>query len=76
MTDLEAIIAPEFAHLSTPALIARMEAAPDFDYDDETVELNRRLRAQGKTWRWTGGFFNPRIEIVPLAAEPNPLEEL
>lgn len=34
-------------------LIFRMENAPDFAYDDEERELNRRLAARGLDWRWT-----------------------
>lgn len=37
------------------ALIARMERAPDFGYDDEAAELSRLLSARGLRWRWTVG---------------------
>lgn len=35
-------------------LIRRMETAPDFGYDDEEYELNRRLGARALTWKWDG----------------------
>lgn len=51
--DLEAQIKEKFAGLTDDALIRRMNAAPDFGYDDEAYELNRRLGAVGLTWRWS-----------------------
>jgi hypothetical protein len=33
-------------------LVRRIENAPDFGYDDEAVELNRLLAAEGKAWLW------------------------
>lgn len=60
MTELEAAIAAKFRHLSLPALIARIEKAPDFGYDDESVELSRRLRESGESWRWVGD----RIAVI------------
>lgn len=52
--QLADIIADEFAHLNDMELIRRIERAPDFGYDDEEYELNRRLGAVGLTWRWHG----------------------
>ena len=38
-------------HLSTPALIKRMEQAhEDQNLDDETLELTNRLDKRGKDW--------------------------
>lgn len=51
---LDEVIATEFAHMTDEALIRRMERAPDFGYDDECWELNRRLGAVGLTWMWEG----------------------
>jgi hypothetical protein len=50
--QLEDVIAEEFAHLNDMELIRRIERAPDFGYDDESVELNRRLGAVGLAWMW------------------------
>lgn len=63
LTRLEAEIQAKLGHVSTAALVRRMERAPDFGYDDEQIELSRRLREQGKTWRWTQDFHNPRIVV-------------
>lgn len=50
-------------NLSTAALVRRMNSAPDFGYDDEAVELTRRLGAEGRDWRWSGSYTSPRVEI-------------
>lgn len=51
--DLETQIKEKFAGYSDGQIMRRMEAAPDFGYDDEAYELNRRLGAVGLTWRWS-----------------------
>lgn len=56
-------IEAKFAHLSDEALINRMNQAEDFGYDDEEVELNRRLKLGGLAWRWSQDMFNPRVEV-------------
>lgn len=53
--------------MSTGALVARMNRAADFAYDDEAVELNRRLAAEGKAWRWSSDFYHPVVEIYEQA---------
>lgn len=50
--------------LTTSALVQRMNAAPDFGYDDEADELTRRL-APDRDWRWSG-THPPRVEIVSV----------
>jgi hypothetical protein len=55
-----------FAHLSVRDLVARMNRAPDFGYDDEEEELSRRLAATGQTWRWSDAE-PPRVEIYDAA---------
>ena len=53
------------ARISTYALIRRMESAgEDQNLDDETFELEQRLSAQGKTFRWTDLRGKQRLEIV------------
>jgi hypothetical protein len=48
-TEIEKKIKPGFSHLSIKALVARVNALPDFKWDDEGVELKRRLRmSKGK----------------------------
>jgi hypothetical protein len=51
-----------FAHLSTGLLVARINRAHDFGYDDESDGLNRRLRATSPSWRWTQ-TDPPRVEL-------------
>lgn len=60
--SLENQIREKFNAVSTPRLIGLMEAAPDFGYDDESVELNRRLALSGLAWRWASGLGD-RIEV-------------
>lgn len=61
--DLSQAIQDQFAHLTTPRLIRRMENLPDFKYDDEAHELNRRLKKEGQTWRWKNDH---EVELIPL----------
>lgn len=55
--------------LSDRALIARMNKAEDFGYDDEQVELDRRLAGRGLQWRWgpEGRMFDQRVEVFDPA---------
>ena len=64
--ELLKAVQARFAHLSTAQLTARMNRAPDFGYDDEAVELTRRLEPTGRAWRWTQ-TTPPRVEIYPIA---------
>lgn len=41
--------------------MSRMEAAPDLGYDDESVELNRRLALGGLPCRWAA--IGNQIEV-------------
>lgn len=45
MSDLEATIKKMFRHLSNEALVKRINQAPDFGWDDEEYELDRRVKA-------------------------------
>ncbi len=56
-----------FTRLSIERLLARMNRALDFGYDDESQELHRRLRPTGRAWRWTQSD-PPRVEIYSPAA--------
>jgi hypothetical protein len=59
-----------FAHLTLSALVARMNRAPDFGYDDEEEEeLSFRLASTGQRWRWTD-TDPPRVEIYDDTASP------
>lgn len=53
------------AGLSDRALIQRMNVAEDFGYDDEQVELDRRLEQRGLQWRWApvGQMFGQHVEV-------------
>lgn len=52
--DLEQAIRDKFKYYTNDALIERIERSEEFRYDDETVELNRRLLLGGLAWRWAG----------------------
>lgn len=56
MTDLKG--------LSDTELIRRIEAAPDFGWDDEGVELKRRLEPRGQGWRWLETPGRPKFEVI------------
>ena len=45
MNNLEAIIKRKFTHLSNAQLVKRINNAPDFGWDDEGYELERRMKA-------------------------------
>ncbi|WP_199240990.1 hypothetical protein [Naasia lichenicola] len=69
-------IALKFAGLSDHELAKRIEKAPDFGYDDETVELNRRLALGGMAWRWAQGdqhveIYVPAVEAAQQLSEPD-----
>ena len=55
--------------LSDRALIERMNKAEDFGYDDEQVELDRRVAARGLSWRWApeGQMFGQHVEVFDPA---------
>jgi hypothetical protein len=57
------------AGLSDRSLIQRMNKADDFGYDDEEVELNRRLSERGLQWRWAplGQMFGQHVEVFDPA---------
>lgn len=56
-----------FPGVSTAELIRRMERSEDFMYDDESMELSRRLASENKTWSWSDDFYRPRIEVYNKA---------
>ena len=62
--DLDEAVKKKFVSYSTKRLIERIEKAPDFGYDDEEVELRRRLRLEGKSFHWNDSLSNPKIIIV------------
>lgn len=65
--ELEETCRQKFIHYGTEHLIQRIEKAPDFGYDDEEIELSRRLRAEGKTWKWDNTcLFKPKIIVEVL----------
>ena len=57
------------ARLSDRALIERINKAEDFGYDDEQVELNRRLGRRGLQWRWAPEeqIFGQHVEVFDPA---------
>ncbi|NDZ93320.1 hypothetical protein G3I13_01915 [Streptomyces sp. SID6673] len=67
--ELEAAIQVKLGHISTGNLVRRMEKAQDFSTDDEEIELTRRLREQGKAWRWSESFTYPQVIIFDLPEE-------
>lgn len=64
--ELEAKVQAKLGHISTGNLVRRMERAEDFSTDDEEIELTRRLREQGKDWRWSESFTYPQVIIYDL----------
>lgn len=51
--SLDEAIRAKFYGQSDAQLIRRIERAPDFGYDDEAYELNRRLTLVGMAWKWS-----------------------
>lgn len=45
MTELEKICFNKFKHLSNQELVSQINRCRDFGWDDEGVELNRRIEA-------------------------------
>lgn len=61
---------PDVSRMTTANLIRRMEKSEDFKYDDEAVELNRRLKQEGYTWKWSDDFFHPHIIVYKQEEQP------
>ncbi|ALY10630.1 hypothetical protein FDH86_gp095 [Arthrobacter phage Tank] len=45
------------------ALVRKINAAKDFGYDDESIELTALLAERGKNWKWSDDFFSPVVVI-------------
>ncbi|NQX14250.1 hypothetical protein HQQ80_21695 [Microbacteriaceae bacterium VKM Ac-2855] len=60
---LERTIAAKFAGTTDQALVRRMERAEDFGYDDESVELTRRLKLGGLAWKWANVDGREKVQI-------------
>lgn len=60
---LDEVIEDKFRGVSDTELIRRIERAPDFGWDDEGYELNRRLKLANLAFRWSVDLFHPRIEV-------------
>ena len=60
MTNLETEIKAKFRHLSNQQLIDRANRQPDFKWDDEGFELNRRREASGR--KFTYAIKGKRLE--------------
>lgn len=65
--SLDRALEEKFRRTTDADLIHRIESAPDFGYDDESYELNRRLGAVGLTWMWDGD----RVKVY----EPDQVDE-
>ena len=65
--SLEDQIKAKFAGYTDGPIMRRMEAAPDFKYDDEAYELNRRLGEVALAWRWSSQnkvlIYDPEEEL-------------
>lgn len=44
-TELEKVCKRKFRHLTNAQLVARINSLPDFGWDDEGVEIQRRYKA-------------------------------
>lgn len=75
---LDRIIAEKFEGKPDSYLTRRIETAPDFGYDDEEYELNRRLTLVGKAWKWSQKYGRDVVLIYELetAREESPNEVL
>ncbi|MFC5937539.1 MULTISPECIES: hypothetical protein [Mycobacterium avium complex (MAC)] len=61
-------IAAQFATVTDKELIRRINRAPDFGYDDEAIELSRRLHERGRDWRWArNSHGHDVVEIFDMA---------
>ncbi|MDD4865670.1 MAG: hypothetical protein PHQ28_00580 [Mycobacterium sp.] len=61
--SLDEVLAEHFAAVSTTELIGRINRAAEFKYDDEAYELNRRLGAQGLSWKWSRATGREVVEV-------------
>ena len=61
-------IPDRFKGYTNARLIERIENAPDFGYDDEQVELNRRLALGGRAWRWAMIDGRERVQVYETTA--------
>lgn len=65
--SLESQIIEKFKGFTDRQLIYRIMRASDFNYDDEEYELNRRLKVDHLSWRWSkDASGNDVVEIIPL----------
>ncbi|OBK36976.1 hypothetical protein A5658_04770 [Mycobacterium sp. 1245111.1] len=70
--SLDETLREHFAGVSTAEIIRRINRAPDFGYDDEEYELNRRLTEQSLTWKWVRGDSGHQVVEVfnPQTGQP------
>lgn len=69
--SLDRDIAAKFEGKPDSYLVRRMERAADFAYDDESYELDRRLKLTGLAWRWA----QRNGRDVVMIYEPQPTDE-
>ena len=50
-------------------LIRAIETAPDFGYDDESVELTECCDRRGWRWFFGPGFYNPKVVVIDAAGK-------
>lgn len=74
--SLDRIISEKFEGKPDSYLVRRMETAPDFGYDDESYELDRRLKLVGKAWKWSQKYgrdvvviYEPEEPEIPSTVE-------
>jgi hypothetical protein len=70
--SLDETLKEHFAGVSTSDIIRQINRAPDFGYDDEEYELNRRLAEQSLTWKWVRGESGRQVVEVfnPQTGQP------
>lgn len=61
--SLDHAIAAKFEGKPDSCLVRRIETAPDFGYDDEEYELNRRLKLAGLAWKWSQKYGRDVVVI-------------
>lgn len=69
--ELDRIISEKFEGKPDSYLIRRIETAPDFGYDDDEYELNRRLALSGLAWRWSQKHGRDVVVVYDPSGTPD-----
>ena len=61
--SLDRELEAQYKGVPNAELMRRMQAAPDFGYDDYEYELSRRLSLVGLAWKWAGKYGSEHVEV-------------